>query len=159
MGDVWTSTETGDNGAVRVFESRWNPIKQTSIWSESYDEDSSTDADGQHLDYTRVETYNPNGTSSETITGSTDNIAWYPLHGIYTNVSVTIERDASWEIYKVTGTGTDTDGVTDDFSWSNNQITFGDSGVENPDDFKINEKSVLGKRFRMGRLGRHSLGG
>jgi hypothetical protein len=139
VGDVWTSTETGDNGAVRVFKSSWDSIKQTSVWSESYDEDGSTDANGEHLDYTRVETYNPNGTSSETITGSTDNIAWYPLHGIYTNVSVTIERDASWEIYKVSGTGTDTDGVTDDFSWSNNQITFGDSGVENPDDFKVNE--------------------
>ncbi|MAG12883.1 hypothetical protein CL630_03690, partial [bacterium] len=145
VGDVWTSTETGDNGAVRVFESRWNPIKQTSIWSESYDEDSSTDADGQHLDYTRVETYNPNGTSSETITGSTDNIAWYPLHGIYTNVSVTIERDDSWDIFKVYGTGTDPDGNTADFSWFQDQIVFGDAAtgdmniIENPDDFKVDE--------------------
>ncbi len=140
VGDVWTSTETGSNGAEREFKSSWDSVKQISVWSESYDEDSSVDAtEGGHIDFTRVETYSPNGTSTETITGSTDNIAWVPLHGIYTNVSVTIDRDASWNIYKVTGTGTDADGVTAAFSWSNDQITFGDTNIENAADFMVNE--------------------
>ena len=138
VGDVWTSTEVSSGGAERVFKSSWDPVKQVSIWSESYDQDYSSNDDGG-LDYTRVETYNPNGTSSETITGTTDNIAWYPLHGMYTDVSVTIERDSSWNIYKVSGTGTDAEGVTADFGWSNDQITFGDNNIQNADDFKVNE--------------------
>ena len=141
VGDVWTSIETSSSGAERIFKSSWDPIKQVSIWSESYDEDSSVDAtEGGHLDFTRVETYNPNGTSSETITGSTDNIAWYPLHDIYTNVSVTLERDASWNIYKVSGSGTNTDGVTADFGWSDDsQLTFNGNNIVNAADFMVNE--------------------
>ena len=142
VGDVWTSTETSSSGAERIFKSSWDPVKQVSIWSESYDEDSSVDAtEGGHLDYTRLETYSPNGTSSETITGSTDNIAWYPLHDIYTKVSVTVERDASWDIYKVSGTVQDPDdpSATLDVTFANNEMIIGGKAVQNADDFKVNE--------------------
>jgi len=139
VGDVWTSAEVGSNGAERVFKSSWDSVKQISVWSESYDEDASSTEDGG-LDYTRVETYNPNGTSSETITGSTDNIAWYPLHGLYTDVSVTIERDADWNVYKVSGSGTNSDGYTADFGWSEDgQLTFDGGYVENPEQYWVED--------------------
>lgn len=127
-GDTWSSTEVGSNGDTRTSESRWDPVKQISVWTETFDS-GSTD-----LEFKRVEMFNPNGTSSETISGTTDHVSWWPLHQLYTDVEVVIERDADWNVYSVTGSGTTPDGTTADFGWDQDgqQITFGGSMVEDP---------------------------
>ncbi len=126
-GDTWSTTEVGDNGDTRASESKWDPIKQISIWTETFDS-GSTD-----VDFKRVEVFNPNGTSSETITGTIDHVAWWPLHQIYTDVEVVIERDANWNVYSVNGTGT-VDGETASFGWSldDEQLTFNGDAIEDP---------------------------
>ena len=127
-GDTWTSTEVGSNGDTRTSESRWDPVKQISIWTETFDSGST------ELEFKRVEVFNPNGTSSETITGTTDHVSWWPLHQLYTDVDVTIERDADWNVYSVTGSGTSPDGTVANFGWDQNgqQITFDGNMVEDP---------------------------
>ena len=127
-GDTWTTTEVGDNGDERSSESKWDPIKQISIWTETFDSGST------EIDFKRVEVFNPNGSSSETISGTTDHVAWWPLHQVYTDVNVVIERDADWNVYSVTGSGTNPDGTTANFGWDQDdqQLTFNGSMIEDP---------------------------
>jgi len=94
-GDGTAETATGE---MRSNWSSWDESTQESTWSESYRSEDGT------IDFQRVETWNDSdGTSSETITGSNDHIAWYYLGDVYTNINVTVDRDANWNTTSISG--------------------------------------------------------
>jgi len=106
-GNVWTSTETGDNGDTRINTSSWDDLTQINTWSETVVSES------KGLNFTITETYEQTGASSTHTVGTTDRIGWIPLDGIYTDVDVTEYRDANWQTIAETsgGTGKDSQGT------------------------------------------------
>jgi len=116
VGGVWTTTETHykedgttPTGDVRIFTSSWDNTTQISIWSEEF-------TDGGNLNYKRVEESGPSGTTVVT-TGSSDQIGWMYLGGVYTELNVTETMDMNWNTTDISGTGKNTDGNTVPFTW------------------------------------------
>jgi len=126
---VWTSTESGSNGAERSFAGSWDHDTQTNTFTETF-----RSADGA-VDYVRVEVSGPTGTTN-TYTGKTNQIGWQQLDQIYTisTESPIVETlDAYWSTTGITGTATGEDNVEVEFGFSDWQITIGGESVSHTD--------------------------
>lgn len=131
---VWTSTETAytdDTLAIATGDQRINK----STWSE----DGSSTWETQEistekgLNFTRIETYNADGTSSTTTTGTGDHIGWMYLGELYTGLNVTEDRNANWETTSVRGSGINADGDTVEFGYEDGQITIDGDNIGHQD--------------------------
>jgi hypothetical protein len=126
--DIWTSTETSENGDVRTHTSSWNEATNSSTMVETY-----ASQDGQQ-DFTRTEVYNDDGTSSEIITGKTNQLGWMWLDDIYHDLNVTIVH--GWDEMTITGSGIDSNNKSVEFTSVNGELLLDGQQVVISDDFK-----------------------
>jgi len=133
ISDTMSSTETGSNGDVRTHTSSWDDATNSSTMTETYV------SGNLEQNYTRTEIWRDDGTSTETITGKTNQLGWMRLDGIYENINVEINH--TWDGMTIEGSGVNSDNVTVTFTLNENEeLLVGGVLVDTSSmDFNMNE--------------------